>query len=65
MKIHVCTTCGSPRVWADAYAALNSDEVRTFDDSYCDDCEGECRTNEVEVSDDFDIEVDFYKEEST
>lgn len=61
-KIHVCTTCGSPRVLADAYAALNTDEVRTYDQRYCDDCEGECRTTMVEVPNDFDLETDFYKE---
>lgn len=64
MKVHVCTTCGSPRVFADAFAALNTDEVRTYDDTHCDDCDGECRTHEVEVSDDFDLETDFYKEEA-
>lgn len=61
--IHVCRTCGSPRVFADAYSALNTDEVRTYDDAYCDDCEGECSTDMVEVPDDFDLEMDFYKED--
>ena len=60
-KILVCTNCGSPRVFADAFAALNTDEVRTYDDTHCDDCEGECKTTEVEVPDDFDIYSDFYK----
>lgn len=64
--IYVCNHCGSPRVFADAYAALNTDEVRTYDDTHCDDCCGPCRTTEVEVSDDFDIDNDFavLKEES-
>lgn len=61
--IYVCTLCGSPRVFADAYAALNTDEVRTYDATHCDDCEGECRTTEVKVDDSFDLEVDFYKED--
>lgn len=61
---HVCTYCGSPRVFADAYVGLNTDEVRTYDDTHCDDCEGECRTEMVEVSDDFDLETDFHKEEN-
>lgn len=56
--VHVCTTCGSPRVFADAFAALNTDEVRTYDYTHCDDCEGECRTQKVEVPDDFDLETD-------
>lgn len=61
MKIHVCTTCGSPRVWVDAYASLNSEEVRTFDYTHCDDCDGECSTKLVEVPDDFDMDIGFYK----
>ena len=62
-RIHVCTTCGSPRVFADAYASLNTDEVRTYDDTNCDDCEGECKTQWVEVPADFDLDTDFYKED--
>lgn len=62
-KIHVCTTCGSPRVFADAYASLNTDEVRTFDYIHCDDCDGECKTQEVTVSADFDLTTDFYAAE--
>lgn len=59
--IHVCTTCGSPRVLLDAYVGLNdSDDVRTYDDTFCEDCGGECSTKEVEVEDDFDIETDTY-----
>lgn len=61
MKIHVCTHCGSPRVFADAYAALNTDEVRTYQQCRCDDCDGERRTQEVEAPDDFDLETDFWK----
>lgn len=62
-NIHVCTSCGSPRVFADAWAALNSDEVRTYDDIRCDDCDGPCQTEMVTVGDDFDIDTDFYKGE--
>ncbi len=61
ISLNVCTHCGSPRVFADAFAALNTDEVRTYDDIHCDDCGGECRTHVVEVADDFDLETDFYK----
>ncbi len=32
ISLNVCTHCGSPRVFADAFAALNTDEVRTYDD---------------------------------
>ena len=58
--IHVCTYCGSPRVWADAFAALNSNDVHTYDYTHCDNCEGECSTTQVDVPDDFDIEIDTY-----
>lgn len=62
-QIHVCNYCGSPRVFADAYAALNTDVVITYDDTFCEDCAGECSTSEVEVGDDFDIDSDFYRGE--
>lgn len=58
-KVHVCTHCGSPRVFADAWASLNTDEVRTYDNTHCDDCDGECRTKEIEVPDEFDLDIDF------
>jgi hypothetical protein len=61
-NISVCTKCGSPRVFADAFAALNSEEVRTYDALHCDDCEGECNVEVVEVSDEFDIDEEFYKD---
>ena len=65
VKIKVCTTCGSPRVFQDAYVNLNDpDDVRTFDDIVCDDCGKECSTKEVEVDADFDLDTDFYKEEA-
>ena len=58
--VHVCTTCGSPRVTFDAIVDPNHDNevVTIFDNSDCLDCEGECRTQEVEVPDDFDLETD-------
>ena len=56
MKVCVCTTCGSANVLADAFVHANDpDDVRTFDDMYCENCECSCRTQEVEVPDDFDI----------
>lgn len=65
VKVHVCTTCGSPRVYADAFVGLNNEnDVRTFDDTHCDDCDGSCKTHEVEVPATFDIETDFYKEKA-
>lgn len=61
MKIHVCTTCGSPRVFYDAFVGINDPEdVRTFDDTTCDDCGKECSTTEVEVADDFDTLTEFF-----
>lgn len=62
-KIQVCTTCGSPRVTYDALVDPNKDNevVTIFDNSDCQNCGGECSTQEVEVSDDFDLETDFYK----
>lgn len=59
--ISVCTYCGSPRVFVDAYASMNTDEVRTYDDIHCEDCDGECSVTEVEVDEAFDLETDFYK----
>lgn len=58
--IYVCRHCGSPRVFADAWASLNSDTVRTFDHTHCDDCEGPCFTKQVKVSDEFCVESDTY-----
>lgn len=60
MKVHVCNYCGSPRVYVDAYANLNvPDDIRTYEQTYCDDCAGECRTTEVEAPDEFDLDMDF------
>lgn len=61
--IQICTHCGSGNVMRDAWVAVNDpDNVRTFDDLYCENCESSCNTQEVEVPDDFDIYNDLYKE---
>jgi hypothetical protein len=47
-----CTSCGGNRVLCDAWVSLNDPEdVRTFDQTYCEDCDGECSVREVEVLD--------------
>lgn len=49
-----CTSCGGNRVLCDAWVNLNDDEdVRTFDQTYCEDCDGECSVQEVDVDEDF------------
>lgn len=50
----VCATCGSDEVKCDAWAAWSVDRQQwevenTFDNSYCDTCEGECRILEKEI----------------
>ncbi len=63
MKVRVCTHCGSANVLVDAFVHANDpNDVRTFDDCYCENCESSCNTQEVEVPDDFDIYNDLYKE---
>lgn len=58
--IKVCTACGSPRVLADAWVGVNDpDNVTTFDDTFCEDCEDDCNVVEVDVADSFNIETDF------
>lgn len=43
-----CSECGSTDVFYDAYVGVNDPEdVRTFDQAFCDDCGGE--TSLVEV----------------
>lgn len=59
--ISVCNYCVSPRVFRDAYVGINTEEVRTFDDTYCEDCAGECSVTEEAVVDEFDLGTDFYK----
>ena len=61
--IQVCTLCGSGNVMRDTWVAVNDlNDVQTFDDLYCENCESSCNTQEVEVPDDFDIYNDLYKE---
>ena len=61
--IDVCTHCGSADIVQDAWVHYNNrEDVSTFDDLYCENCESSCKTNEVEVPDDFDIYNDLYKE---
>lgn len=64
--VTVCTYCGSPRVTFDAMVDPNKDNevVSIFDNSDCQNCGGECSTQEVEVADDFNLETDFYKEKA-
>lgn len=47
-KRWACTKCGGFNVYADAYVGLNDEtDVRQYDQTYCDDCEGECNVDEV------------------
>lgn len=63
MKIEVCTHCGSADIEQDAYVHLNDREnVKTFDDLYCCNCDSSCRVKEVEVPDNFDIYSDIHEE---
>lgn len=55
----VCTQCGSDDVLADAYAWWDVDKQEwalsnTFDNSYCEDCEGECSLEWVPADEDED-----------
>jgi hypothetical protein len=63
-KVWVCTACGSPRVSQDACVDVNSEEVSTYDDMTCQDCENEGNSviREVEVPFDFDLATDTYKD---
>jgi hypothetical protein len=52
----VCATCGSADVQADAYARWNVltqqwDLSSTLDDTVCEVCEGECKTEEIPFDD--------------
>jgi DnaJ-class molecular chaperone len=62
MNIYVCKKCGSPRVWADTYISLNTDDVCKSGVSFCDDCNDECTVEAVDVPDDFDLATDFYED---
>jgi len=55
-KQYVCRTCGSSDVgwdaWSEWDSATNQEVLRTgFDDAHCFQCEGETRTEEVEITD--------------
>lgn len=48
----VCSHCGSQNIKVDAYAEQNPQTgewelAQTFDDAYCEDCEGECSTKQM------------------
>ena len=54
MKRKICSECGSDNVLADAYARWNSEKNdweldSTFDSYYCNECEGECSVEDVEI----------------
>lgn len=47
MTFH-CQECGSPNVFCDAWVSLNDpDDVRRFDSTFCDNCEREVSTIEI------------------
>ena len=59
-----CTSCGGNRVLCDAWVNLNDPEdVRTFDQTYCEDCDGECSVREVEVTDDVEYQSEAIADE--
>ena len=65
MKVYVCNYCGSPRVQREAWVDVNDgDNVSFLDSTICDDCGSDSNNGitKVEVDDDFDMLVDFYKE---
>lgn len=63
MQVEVCNACGSANVMIDAFVHANeSDDVRTFDRRYCENCEDLCKTHTVTVPSSFDIYSDIYKE---
>lgn len=52
MKEWQCTSCGGCNVFADAWVNINDPEdVRMFDQAFCEDCDGECSVEQVEVED--------------
>lgn len=64
-EVYVCTHCGSANLLWDAFVhANNPNDVRTFDDCYCENCEGSCSVNRVTVPADFNEYTDIYKEKS-
>lgn len=62
-QIEVCNRCGSANIMIDAWVHANDPEdVRTFDERFCESCDGSCKTRTVTVPIDFDIECDKYEE---
>lgn len=60
-NVVVCTHCGSANIFTDSFVhANNPDDVRTFDAQYCENCEESCKTQLVEVPDDFDVYSDIF-----
>lgn len=60
IEVVVCNSCGSPRVFYDAYKAINTDEVLTYDDVYCADCDDATQTTKVHAPSGFNLETDYY-----
>lgn len=56
MKIKkVCSECGSEDVLVDAYASWNYGKQKyeldsTYDNTFCNNCGGECSINEIEIT---------------
>lgn len=51
---YICSECGSEKIKFDAWAEWDSETqqmkvMKTFDYTYCENCEGECRVKEVEI----------------
>lgn len=45
-----CTTCGGTNVYSDAFASMNDmDDVITYDEKFCMNCEESCSVGEREV----------------
>jgi len=44
-----CTHCKGFNVYSDAYVGINDGDIKTYDDTHCEDCEGECSTEAVEM----------------
>lgn len=63
MKVYVCTNCGSANIHQDAWVHYNNrEDIQTYDDLYCENCESSCNAREVEVTRAFNIYTDLYKE---
>ena len=46
---YVCSECGSDMVYCDAWVGLNDpDDIKVFDNTYCDECEGQCSIDEAQ-----------------